>query len=50
MSDVTGSYGTLLNFIAFFFLGFLRTFMSEVLYFRKTLTGYVSNQYTHFDV
>ena len=52
MSDVTASYGTLFDFIAFLgiFIHYQRPFMSEVSYLYQIFTDYVSNQYTYFDM
>ena len=46
MSDVTASYGALLDFIAFLgiFILYLRPFMSEILYLLQTSTDCMSNQ------
>ena len=47
MSDMTASYGMLLDFIAFFRY-FHTLMMSEVLYLHQTFTDCVPNQYAHY--
>ena len=50
ISDVTASYGTPFDFIAFLsiFIHYNWPFMSELLYLYQTFTNYVPNQYRWF--
>ena len=49
MPDMTASYGTPFDFIAFF--GCFHTFlMPELLYFHQTFTNCISNQYLYVEM